>query len=106
MAALGEFAVTLRSKNAGAFVLTIDIVLKSPELFSYVCECGRLTPETIAPLYGVAPEQVQVLPYPQVNSIKITLPRKIASGDVGDNDVYGAQQHVPIMLLDVGDPRL
>ena len=33
---------------------------------------------------------------------KATLPRLIPAGDIGDTDVYGAQQHAP--LLDVEIP--
>ncbi len=35
-------------------------------------------------------------------AFKATLPRRIPSGDLGDTDVYGAQQHAP--LIDVMIP--
>ena len=40
--------------------------------------------------------------YPAGNAFKATIPRLVPSGDVGDTDVYGAQQHAP--LLDVEIP--
>ena len=34
---------------------------------------------------------------------KITYLRKTASGTVGDRDVYGAQQHAPLMNIEIPD---
>ena len=34
-------------------------------------------------------------------AVKATIVRPIASGALGERDVYGAQQHVPLMELDV-----
>lgn len=104
MARLSDYAQTLRSKNAGAFVLTIDVVLKSDELYQRVVQSPGFTPEAIAALYGLAADQVQVMPYPQVRAIKVTMPRAIASGDLNDSDVYGAQQHVPLMMMELDAP--
>jgi len=33
--------------------------------------------------------------------IKITYLRPVASGTVGDRDVYGAQQHAPLMNIEI-----
>ena len=35
-------------------------------------------------------------------AFKATIPRLVPAGDIGDTDVYGAQQHAP--LLDVKVP--
>jgi hypothetical protein len=101
MATLGSYAQTLRSKNAGAFLLTIDVIMKSEAAYQRVVQSPALTAERIAALYGVAAADVQIIPYPQVQAVKVTLPRAAPSGDIGDSDVYGAQQHVPLMLLDL-----
>ena len=47
-------------------------------------------------------EDVLFTEYPAGFAFKATLPRLVASGDIGDTDVYGAQQHAP--LLDVEIP--
>lgn len=101
MATLGSYAQTLRSKNAGAFLLTIDVIMKSEAAYQRVVQSPALAPQRIAALYGVAAEDVQIIPYPQVHAVKVTLPRTTPSGDIGDSDVYGAQQHVPLMLIDL-----
>jgi hypothetical protein len=33
--------------------------------------------------------------------VKATFLRRISSGTVGDRDVYGAQQHAPLMALEI-----
>ncbi len=101
MATLGSYAQTLRSKNAGALLLTIDVIMKSEAAYQRVLQSPALTPDRVARLYGVEPKDVEIIPYPQVRAIKVTFPRLVASGDIGDSDVYGAQQHVPLMLLDL-----
>ena len=42
-----------------------------------------------------------MLPFAPALAVKITLPREIASGDVGDRDVYGAQQHAPLLDIEL-----
>ena len=37
--------------------------------------------------------------YDQAYAIKITMKRLIDSGTIGDTDVYGAQQHAPLMNI-------
>jgi hypothetical protein len=101
MRRLLDYAKTLRSKNAGAFLLTIDVVMKTPEAFREIVDRNVLTPERIGALYGLPPESVSIIPYPAATAIKITFPRYAPSGETGDSDVYGAQQHVPIMMLAV-----
>jgi len=44
---------------------------------------------------------VQVINYPLGRAIKIVIPRRIMSGDPGDRDVYGAQQHTPLLRLEI-----
>jgi hypothetical protein len=40
---------------------------------------------------------VQVLPFAPAKAIKIVIPRPLVAGDPGDADVYGAQQHRPLL---------
>ena len=69
MARLRDIAQICKSKNAGPFFVTVDV------LFT---------------------------PYDAAAAFKATLPRRVPAGDIGDTDVYGAQQHAP--LLDVEIP--
>jgi len=96
---LGDIALILRSKNAGPFMLTLDIVLPSPECMHEVAE--KLCREEIARLYAVEPSEVEVIEYPPANAVKVNVKRRIAAGEPGDTDVYGAQQHLPLASIEL-----
>ena len=102
MARLGDIAKACKSKNAGPFELTLDIMFDNAETFDKVKNSGVISPQLIATLYNVPVESVVFTEFPPAFAYKATIERRIASGAVGDTDVYGAQQHAP--LLDVEIP--
>jgi Domain of unknown function (DUF4387) len=102
MARIRDIAPICKSKNAGPFELTIDVVFDDPAMFNRVKRTGVLGPALFARLYGVRPEDVLFTVYEPALAFKATLPRLVPAGDIGDTDVYGAQQHAP--LLDVEIP--
>ncbi|CAM3698662.1 DUF4387 domain-containing protein [Bordetella sputigena] len=101
MIKLKDIAKACKSKNAGPFELTLDIMFDNAETFEKVRRCGVITRERIAALYGVSPEDVLFTEYPPALAFKATLPRRIVSGAIGDTDVYGAQQHAPLLDLEL-----
>jgi Domain of unknown function (DUF4387) len=101
MALIRDIAKACRSKNAGPFEITLDVVFDDRKLFERVRATGVLCPALFAKLYKVRPEDVLFTEYPAGNAFKATIPRLIASGDVGDTDVYGAQQHAPMLDVDI-----
>lgn len=96
-----EYTKMLRSKNAGPLWLTIDLGFEDAKTMESIASCPELTAQTVARLYDVPAEQVKIIPYPVVNAIKITLPRKHPSGALADNDIYGCQQHMALANLEV-----
>jgi len=102
MARIRDIAKACKSKNAGPFEVTIDVVFDDRAVFEKVRATKVLGPALFAKLYHVKPEDVLFTEYPAGFAFKATLPRLVASGDIGDTDVYGAQQHAP--LLDVEIP--
>lgn len=98
---LQEIAKVLRSKNAGPFQLTLDVIFADSEIFERVLRSGALTEVTVAERYNVPTEVVRVIPYPPAFAIKVVIPRAVASGDADDTDVLGAQQHSPLLNLAV-----
>ena len=90
-----------KSKNAGPFQLTLDVVFETRALYDAVAATGVLGPALIGRLYGVAPDEVLFTPYPAGLAFKATIPRAIPAGDLGDNDVYGCQQHAPLLEVDI-----
>jgi hypothetical protein len=101
MVKLKDIAKACKSKNAGPFHITLDIMFDDAALFERVRTTGVLTPELIARLYGVREEEVLFTEYSPALAWKATLPRRIPSGAVGDTDVYGAQQHAPLLDIEV-----
>jgi len=97
---LADIAKVIRSKNAGPLLLTIDVIFDDMESYERVLASGVLSAETFAGLYGVSHNEVAVMPYAQALAVKITLPRLHRSGGPADTDVYGAQQHAPVLDLE------
>ena len=102
MAKLAEIAKVLRSKNSGPFEITLDILFDNPQAFLRTVDSGRLTRETVAALYQIPLERmVTFVVFPAAMGIKITYLRNVSSGSFGDRDVYGAQQHAPLLELEI-----
>ena len=96
----------IRSKNAGPFELTFDIIFKDVRSYEWVRDLDLLNAKFFSGIYGVPEDAVQVIQYPAANAIKVTIPRLIASGDRGDSDVYGGQQHGPLVNIEIPEMSL
>lgn len=96
---LQDLARVVRSKNAGPCLLTFDLMFATQEDFERARGQLEYLRAEVADRYGRSRNEVRVLDYAPALAVKITIPRDVVSGDVGDRDVYGAQQHGP--LLDI-----
>ncbi len=101
MAKLKDLASVVRSKNAGAFEITFDIMFEDKEIYDKVKQAGVIGRELFARLYHTPVEQVLFAEYDAACAFKGTIPRRIPSGDIGDVDVYGSQQHIPLLDIDI-----
>ena len=101
MTKLKDIAKACKSKNAGPFDVTLDIMFDDAVLFERVRATGVINAALIAGLYGVERCDVLFTEYVPALAWKATLPRRIASGAVGDTDIYGAQQHAPLLDIEV-----
>jgi hypothetical protein len=102
-ARLYDLAKVLRSKNAGPFELTLDVMFDDEETYRTVKRSGVIDTELICRLYRIPPEDVHhIVFFDAARAVKITIVRPVDSGGIGDTDVYGAQQHAP--LIDVMIP--
>ncbi|WP_304223799.1 DUF4387 domain-containing protein [Gracilinema caldarium] len=94
-------ARVIRSKNSGPFELTLDIMFKEREIYEFFKSRNLINKALIATLYGVKEEEVlSVVYFEPAHAIKATLKRLIPSGAPGDRDIYGAQQHGPLLDLE------
>ena len=99
---LYDCATVIRSKNAGPFTLTIDLLFDDEAALRQVLSSPAFTPARIAGLYGCDPAAVRICPFERVLAVKVSMPRPGASsGAPGDRDVYGSQQHFPLADMDV-----
>lgn len=101
MARIRDLAQVCKSKNAGPFMLTIDVLFEDPAVYRQVKATGVLDAALFARLYGVPEEDVLFTAYDAASAFKATLPRLVPAGDFGDTDVYGAQQHAPLLDVDI-----
>ena len=101
MPKLWEVTKLIRSKNAGPFELTFDVIFNDRESYEKVRDAKLISAKWFAETYGLTPEVVAIINYDAANAIKITIPRPAISGDVDDTDVFGGQQHGPLVILDV-----
>jgi hypothetical protein len=101
MARLHELARLVRSKNAGPFQLTFDLLFDDRGTYEAVRDAGVVTPALFARLYGVTEEQVTLVAYDPALAIKATIPRPVASGDLADTDIFGAQLYGPLVELEI-----
>lgn len=103
-AMLSELASIIRSKNAGPYRVTLDILFTDPALYRRVRDSGAVTRDSVAAAYGIdAAEVSSIFNIDMANAIKVTLRRK-AQGAFGETDMYGCQQHVPLLSLPVTLP--
>lgn len=101
MPRIKDIAQICKSKNAGPYNVTVDILFEDHDIYRAVKATGVLTPALFSGLYGVAEEDILFTPYDAAAAFKITFPRAIAAGDFGDTDVYGCQQHAPVLDIEI-----
>ncbi len=101
MTTLRELASLVRSKNAGPFTITLDLFFDSPGPCRQVLASTLCDPDRLGRLYGVDPAEVAVHHVEHANALKITLPRPLSAGDVGERDVAGGQQFARLLDLPV-----
>ena len=101
---LSELASVIRSKNAGPHVLTLDILFSRQSDYLRLKQSRFFSADRIAAAYGISTDQVlKAVYFDPAWAVKINLLRPLTSGDLGDGDVYGAQQHAPLLALMVPD---
>jgi len=102
MVKLKDIADIIRSKNAGPYILTFDIIFNDPSVYQKVKREKIINKKLIKKLYHISEKEILDIIYFDVAlAIKFNLKRPICSGSFGDRDIYGAQQHSPLLEVDV-----
>ncbi len=97
---LKDLAKVLRSKNSGPFQITLDILFDDINNYKRVINSNIFTKENISKLYNLDSKDITAIVFfDRALGIKVTMNRKISSGTSFDRDVYGAQQHAPLLNI-------
>lgn len=95
---LRDIASVIRSKNSGPYELTFDVIFKESDMYEKVKKARAINEKIFAKLYNIPESDIINLVYfDPAKAVKITIVRPISSGALGETDVYGAQQHAPLM---------
>jgi hypothetical protein len=99
---LKDLADIVRSKNAGPYRITFDVLFRDKERYEAVRSTGAISPQSVAAAYGIDVSQISsFFEIDMANAMKITIIRPRAQGSAGDGDMYGCQHHVPLMNLQI-----
>lgn len=94
---LRDIAKVVRSKNAGPFEITFDVIFGDEQSYRLVRDAGVLTRERFARLYGLAVDSILVFGwFDPVLAFKATIPRTQPQGGIGERDIHACQQHAPL----------
>jgi hypothetical protein len=101
----------VRSKNAEPFMTTCDIFVKDQVDYEWLKNSDLLTAKGVADLYKIPIEAVfGVFFVDHIRVVKVSIykwwrGKFIASGDLEDLDVFGSQQHAPLVRLKIPGNR-
>jgi len=98
---LGELAKLIRSKNAGPFWITFDIMFANETDFKRVVSAKVLTKSWIAQTYQVEGDSVIFMEIATARAIKFSFPRSRIQGDLGETDMYSGQQYAPLLNIEI-----
>ena len=101
MATLFDLCSLIRSKNAGPFVLTFDVMFSSTENYERAKRSQPLTKQLLAEIYRQREEDITLVYHDHALAIKASMPRPIFQGELQDGDCYGGQQYVPLLEIEV-----
>ena len=104
---LGEIAKIIRSKNAGPFEITLDVMFDNVAVYEQIKESGILTSAKIAELYDISVGSIIWCGFfDQALAFKASIPRfrdgkPNASGGFMENDVHGSQKYLPLFDMSI-----
>jgi len=101
MTKLAELARLIRSKNAGPFQLTFDVMFEDEARYLRVKKSGAVSREVIAACFNLPAARVMLFFCDNAYAIKASIPRPYFQGDLLDSDGHGGQQYAPLMEIEI-----
>jgi hypothetical protein len=102
MAKVRDVCRHVRSKNAGAFWVTIDLFFDGHDNYLRYGQSQALRPAAIASLYGADPARVKRMPVESLAMVKISYPRPSPQGGIVERDMHSGQQFVRLLDVELG----
>jgi hypothetical protein len=102
---LGDIAHVLRSKNAGPYEITFDVIFTSEHVFQLVKSSGCLNAAVVAELNDIREDQVIWSGFfDQALAYKATIPRMwrgkpTPNGGFMESDVHGSQKYIGLLNM-------
>ena len=101
MTRLAELARLIRSKNAGPFQLTFDVMFEDEARYLRVKKSGAVSREVIAACFNLPAAKVLLFFCDNAYAIKASIPRPYFQGDLLESDGHGGQQYAPLMEIEI-----
>jgi len=99
---LGEMAHVIRSKDAGVNKITFDVFFITPEDYQTALQSGLFSRENMAGLLSVpVADVIGTYRADTFYAVKVSLHRCSISGNPGEKDIFGAQQHMRLLMMDI-----
>jgi len=100
---LMEMTTLIRSKNAGPFVMSFDIMFDDAAKYRHVKNSNVLNQQLFSELYNIPRDQVHFVSSDAAMAFKISIPRPIPAGDLGCTDMHAGQQYSPLLDIEIPD---
>ena len=95
---LMDVCSVIRSKNSGPYELTFDMIFKEKDIYKKTVNANVFNEECVSDIFGIPGGKIiTIVNFDPADAIKITICRERVSGDIGESDIYGAQQHGTLM---------
>jgi hypothetical protein len=102
---LGDISAVLRSKNAGPYEITFDVMFETERVYQMVKKVDVLDRSNIARLLGVQEQDIIWIGFfDQARAFKVTIPRLhkgkvVPNGSYMEDDIWAAQRYMPLMNM-------
>jgi hypothetical protein len=82
-------------------MLTIDILFENEQYYELAKRSGKLNKSLFSQIYRIEEEKIEIYECDNCYALKISFPRATVSGGVLDSDLFGGQQHAPLVYLEI-----
>lgn len=98
---LADLARLVRSKSAGPFWLTIDVMFDDPAAYARALKSDLVVAEKLALRLRRPAEDLIITALENALAIKVSFPRPHSAGSPRDNDCLGGQQYAGLLDLPI-----